>query len=60
MRNDYIGFGILKDTIKYKEKLAKLLIDKETDIEKKTLIRIYVNKMSYNEVVKKLEQLKKS
>jgi len=58
MRNDYIVFGILKDIVKYREKLFKSLIKENMGIEEKTLIRISVNNLNYKELVKKLKELK--
>lgn len=57
MRNDYVGYGILKDTIKYKNRLIEMLITQDMNIEQKTMIKIKVNNMSYKEVVQALKTL---
>ena len=57
MRNDYAGFGILKDITKYRERVLKMLIKEGMGIEEKTLVRIYVNTLDYNELIKKLKEL---
>jgi hypothetical protein len=56
MRNDYTGFGILKDMTKYRERVLKVLIKEGMGTEEKTLIRIYVNNLNYKELVKKLKE----
>ena len=57
MRNDYVGFGILKDITKYREKVLKVLIKEGMGIEEKTLIRISINSLNYKELVNKLKEL---
>jgi hypothetical protein len=57
MRNDYTGFGILKDITKYRERVLKVLIKEGMGIEEKTLIRISVNSLNYKELVNKLKEL---
>jgi len=57
MRNDYIGFGILKDMPKYRERILGRLIHKGMGPEEKTLIRISVNNLNYKELVKKFKEM---
>lgn len=57
MRNDYVGYGILKDIAKYKLRILNALIKESMTIEEKTLIRISVNSLNYKELIKKLKEL---
>jgi hypothetical protein len=57
MRNDYVGFGILKDITKYRERVLKVLIKDGMSIEEKTLIRISVSTLNYKELINKLKEL---
>ena len=57
MRNDYAGFGILKDITKYRKRVLKVLIKEGMGIEEKTLIRISVNRLNYKELIIKLKEL---
>lgn len=57
MRNDYVGFGILRDTIKARERILKVLIKNDMTIEEKTLIRISVNNLDHKEIFKKIKEL---
>jgi hypothetical protein len=57
MRNDYTGYGILKDIEKYKIRILKVMLKSVTCAEKKTLIKIQVNGMNYKELVNKLKEL---
>ncbi len=57
MRNDYIGFGLLKDVSKYKQKVLNTLINESMTIEEKTQIRIEINNLSYKELLLKTKKL---
>lgn len=57
MRNDYTGYGILKDIGKYRERVIKAMIKEGMGIEEKTIIRISINNLNYKELIKKIKEL---
>ena len=58
MRNDYVGYGILKDMNKYQKQCLDVLIKESMSIEEKTLIRIDILSLNYKDLVKRVKSLK--
>lgn len=60
MRNDYTGYGLLKDCAKWAREILDILIIPGMDMEQKTLIRIQVANMNHKELALKLKEVRTS
>lgn len=60
MRNDYAGYGLLKDCAKWAREILDSLIIPGMDIEQKTFIRIQVANMNHKELALKLKEVRAS